>query len=163
MHATDRNGVTASAEGDEITRKRCHAPAETDSSLLDGLTPHELGRVGELIVASYLEERGYEILERGYRCREGEADLIARDAVEDEIVLVEVKTRRRGRADATICPEDAVDARKRRRYRRIAACYVQQRTEERAIRFDVVSVTVSPGNVADIMHIFDAFDGGDRR
>ncbi len=63
-----------------------------DDRMLDGLTTKQLGNVGEAIAALYLKERGYDILERNYRCHEGEADLIALDTVEGVIVLVEVKT-----------------------------------------------------------------------
>ena len=61
---------------------------------IETLTPKELGYLGEALACSYLEERGLEVVERQYRCREGEADIIAHDLDSDEIVLVEVKTRR---------------------------------------------------------------------
>ncbi len=46
---------------------------------VDEFTAKQLGNLGELIAASYLDQRGYEVLEQGYRCPEGEADLIAYD------------------------------------------------------------------------------------
>ena len=122
------------------------------------LTRKELGDLGECIAEAYLVARGYDILERKWRCSEGEADLIAYDNVDDEVVLVEVKTRRCARGDRDTYPEEAVDARKQRRYRRIASCYVLAHYPVPAIRFDVVAVIIENGTVADISHIYSAFD-----
>ena len=52
---------------------------------IETLTPKELGYLGEALACSYLEERGLEVVERQYRCREGEADIIAHDLDSDEI------------------------------------------------------------------------------
>ena len=93
-------------ESDTQRRKAKLDPAH----LSDDLTPHEIGVLGEAIAASYLEDRGYEVLEHGYRCREGEADLIAYDYDSNEVVLVEVKSRR-ARPGEDVRPEEAVDGR----------------------------------------------------
>ncbi len=127
-------------------------------SLIDNLTPRELGDMGEEIAVCYLRERGYEIVERNYRCAEGEADIIAFDMDAEEVVLVEVKTRRtRHIADAPF-PEEAVDERKRRRYRRIASCFAMAHFPIPALRFDVIAVTLAPGHEAAVEHLFGAFD-----
>lgn len=128
------------------------------SRQLDQLTRKEIGRLGERLAAEYLESEGYEILERNYRCREGEADLVAIDPDQGLAVLVEVKTRRAGTiADGTY-PEEAVDRRKRQRYRRIAACFVMDRYPTPAVRFDVVGVVLAPDGTASFEHIVGAFD-----
>lgn len=127
------------------------------ASILDGLTPHELGALGEMLAACYLEERGYDVLEHGYRCPEGEADLIAFDNSTEEIVLVEVKTRRMQHANEFF-PEEAVDARKRKRYRRIASCYIMDRFPIMSVRFDVIGVCVISGETAQLDHTVGAFD-----
>lgn len=129
-----------------------------DTRPLTTLTTKELGRVGEAVAAMYLSGHGYEVLERNYRCAEGEADLIAYDRAEDVVVLAEVKTRRVRNLDESIFPEEAVNAKKRRRYRRIAACYAMDRFPVHAIRFDVIAVTVSGGTVAGVEHLVAAFD-----
>lgn len=129
-----------------------------DDRALDGLTSKQLGNVGEAIAAIYLKEHGYEILERNYRCAEGEADLIAHDTVDDVVVLIEVKTRRVLRLDDCAYPEEAVNAKKRRRYRRIAASYIMDRFPISSIRFDVVAVSVASGHLAGIRHMVGAFD-----
>ncbi len=123
---------------------------------VNALTPKELGNLGELLAASYLSKRGYEILEHNYRCPEGEADLIAYDPAAEMIVLVEVKTRR-VRMFADEQPEEAVDARKRARYRRIAGCYLMDRFPVMSMRFDAIGVQVKGEHDARIAHYFDVF------
>lgn len=122
----------------------------------DSITPQELGRLGEVIAACYLEHRGYDILERGYRCQEGEADLIAHDPAGNTIVLVEVKTRRVARFN-DLYPEEAVDRVKRARYRRIASQFLMDRFPVLSLRFDVISVQIKAGQEARIDHFFDVF------
>lgn len=131
---------------------------------IDDLTPEEvaalgpksLGSLGEVLAACYLDARGYEVLEHNYRCPEGEADLIAYDPESDDIVLVEVKTRR-ARASDQLFPEEAVDNAKRRRYRRIAACYIMDHYPVLSMRFDVIAITIIGDNDADLSHYFDVF------
>lgn len=125
---------------------------------VDDLGTKQLGDLGESIAACYLVERGYEILEKNYRCHEGEADLIAYDPRTDAVVLVEVKTRRVRDLDGEVYPEEAVDRRKRRRYRRIASCYLMERYPVRSIRFDVVAISIHTERTAGIEHILGAFD-----
>ena len=122
------------------------------------LSRHELGMLGEEVAARELARMGYEILDRNYRCREGEADIVAYDLVDDVVVLVEVKTRRAGTVSDGTYAEEAVDARKRRRYRRIASCYLMENFPTRSIRFDVMAVTVNPDRTAEVHHVVAAFD-----
>lgn len=126
---------------------------------LNALTPRELGMVGEMIAIDYFEERGYVLLEHGYRCPEGEADLVLFDEVDDLVVMAEVKCRRVSKLETSrIFPEEAVDIKKQRRYRRIAGCYLMEHYPVKAIRFDALGVTVRAGHVAEVEHIMDAFD-----
>jgi putative endonuclease len=95
-----------------------------------------LGAAGEAAAEGALRRRGYTIVERNFRCRLGEVDLIALDG--RTVVFVEVKTRRRPAAGS---PFDAVDARKQRQIVRAAECYLAaRRLQDRAVRFDVVAV-----------------------
>ncbi len=126
---------------------------------LNALTPRELGMVGEMIAIDYFEERGYVLLEHGYHCSEGEADLVLFDEVDDLVVMAEVKCRRVSKLETSrIFPEEAVDIKKQRRYRRIAGCYLMEHYPVKAIRFDALGVTVRAGHVAEVEHIMDAFD-----
>lgn len=122
------------------------------------LTSLELGRVGEEIAVRHLERLGYEIVQRNYRCREGEADIVAYDPGADAVVLVEVKTRRAPANSRGLYPEEAVDGKKRKRYRRIAACFLMENFPVPSIRFDVVAVTVTGDRTAHVRHILAAFD-----
>ena len=70
-----------------------------------------LGFLGERLAADQLEERGYLLLERNFRCVYGEIDLIAREA--EDLVFIEVKTRR---GNAYGFPEDAITPRKVRNF-----------------------------------------------
>jgi putative endonuclease len=68
-----------------------------------------LGRTGEHLAAEALTSTGYHILERNFRCRHGEIDLVAED--EHDLVFVEVKARR---GTSYGRPEDALTFYKRR-------------------------------------------------
>lgn len=94
-----------------------------------------LGRAGEKLVETYLKKRGVKILHRNYTTPFGEADLVVQD--KDEIAFVEVKTRT---GDQYGTPAEAVDQRKRERYRKIAKFFWMQTGEEPNARFDVAEV-----------------------
>ncbi|WLE95148.1 MAG: YraN family protein [Candidatus Electrothrix communis] len=98
------------------------------------------GRSGEALAAQYLEQQGYIILERNYRLRIGEVDIIARDG--EYLVFIEVKTRRSTRFGS---PFEAVDARKQQQIVKIASAYLQGK--ELPVRFDVVAVHLNGQNV----------------
>lgn len=91
----------------------------------------------EGVAAAFLEEKGFEILERNYRDRYGEIDLIARDG--RYLVFVEVKYRS-DRENGY--PEEAVGPHKQERIRHAAAWYLyrNQYPEDTPCRFDVVSI-----------------------
>lgn len=156
--------------GRSKSRERAHELLEAllngDSSGLgdeglEGISTQLLGALGEEIAAWYLEERGYVIIDRNYRCPEGEADIVVLDEDDSEVVLVEVKTRRGHAGVDTAYPEEAVTPRKRQRYRRIAYCYAAEHFPVPAIRFDVIAVCIDPNQEArtgTIHHICRAFD-----
>lgn len=109
-----------------------------------------LGRVGERLAANALEERGYCILERNFRCQYGEIDLVAQENA--DLVFVEVKTRR-----GTICglPEEAVTARKARKLQEVAACYLDgHNLPDCSWRIDVVAVQFSPGGRLEEIRVY---------
>ena len=86
-------------------------------------------------------------------------DLVLLDELDDVVVMAEVKTRRVSLDCTTLFfPEEAVDAQKQRRYRRIASCYLMEHYPLKAIRFDAVGVTIRGGHIAEIEHQYNAFD-----
>ena len=96
-----------------------------------------LGPRGEALAWNFLRKRGYSILEKNYRTRFGEIDVIA--TKERAIVFLEVKTRRNHRFGL---PEEAIDWRKRDRMIRMAEAYLQsKKLENREARFDILSIT----------------------
>ena len=122
------------------------------------MTPQELGARGEEMAANYLERKGWELLERNWRCMHGEVDIVARDPErEDAVVLVEVKTRlAKGERDDVI-PELAVDAAKRRRYRMCALTYLFSHQDVSSVCFDVIAINVAPEGGAHLRHLFNAY------
>ena len=84
-----------------------------------------LGRKGETLTVSYLKKRGYRILKRNFRTPFGEADILAKQG--DTYCLVEVKTRI---SDAFGLPSEAVNAKKRERYRKMALFLCERLGEE---------------------------------
>lgn len=118
---------------DDTTRPAVHRAASANRT--------GLGRSGERLAGMWLEERGYRIVGRNWRCLYGELDLIAEEG--GELVFVEVKTRRGERMGA---PEEAITRVKRRRLVVSALAYLEAHSmEERPYRIDVVAVDLAPG------------------
>lgn len=110
------------------------------------------GRAGEDAAADLYRELGFKVVDRNYRCRHGEIDLVARAG--KLVVFCEVKTRR---TNAWGEPSEAVDHRKQGRLRRLAAQWLQDRRPGPVdVRFDVVSIIVSRAGV-EIAHLPAAF------
>ncbi|MCK2221525.1 YraN family protein [Actinomadura sp. ATCC 31491] len=104
----------------------------------------ELGKQGEQLAAIYLEAKGMKIIDRNWRCRHGEIDIIAEDG--STLIVVEVKTRS-SRSHGTAL--ESVNPRKLSRLRLLAAQWLatQPRTFE-AIRVDVVALERFAGDFA---------------
>lgn len=114
-----------------------------------------LGASGEQLAAEHLQRRGFDVLERNYRTRWGELDLIAYDG--DTLVFCEVKARRAGAGR----PFDALHAGKQRQVRRMAASWLAERSDRpRAphLRFDAIGVTIDvQGRLVAVDHLEAAF------
>ena len=111
-----------------------------------------VGAYGERLAARYLTESGLQILDRNWRCDQGEIDIVAMD--DTCLVIVEVKTRR---SLAYGSPVEAVTAVKAARLRRLAACWI---TDHRSlvdsvadVRIDVVGVLRPRSGPARIEHL----------
>ena len=112
-----------------------------------------VGAYGERLAARYLREQGLVLLDRNWRCPEGEVDLILRDG--DDLVFCEVKTRR----TATFGPPSAaVGQRKISRLRKLASRWLAESgVRPVQIRFDVVEVLPQPRGATRLVHIRAAF------
>lgn len=120
------------------------------------LNARALGAAAEEIAAAYLAAHGAEILERNYRRRLGELDVIAREG--DTLLIVEVRTRSTNAYGGAAA---SIDGLKRRRIVRAAQQLLQQRRSlaRLAVRFDVVvvsNVDTPEPRVDWIRHAFDA-------
>jgi putative endonuclease len=117
-----------------------------------------VGRFGEQLAAEHLERAGLTILDRNWRCREGELDIIARDG--SELVFVEVKTRS---SPAFGTPAAAVDRAKTARIRQLAVRYMLAKRADGAadfwtgVRFDVIAVVRTTPTGPEVMHLKAAF------
>lgn len=111
------------------------------------------GKRGEDIAVRYLEENGYEIIDRNYQFGHGEIDIIARN--EDVLVFVEVKYRRSleyGR------PESSITKSKQRQIRKIAEAYLwENEIEDHECRIDVIAIVHYPNKPPEITHYKNAF------
>ncbi len=109
---------------------------------------------GEQLAAAFLQRRGYRLLERNFRVRGGEIDLIAEER--GVIVFVEVKTRASQRYGE---PAAAVTRRKQERLSRAALAFLVRRgLTDRPARFDVVTVRLAGGRPPVIELFTNAFE-----
>lgn len=112
-----------------------------------------LGEEGEAVAEEALRREGMRILERRFRVRLGEIDLIAEK--DGAVVFVEVKARRGACCGS---PAAAITRTKRQRMARVALVYLQRRSWlDRPCRFDVVEVLVAADGRREVRHIPDAF------
>lgn len=115
-----------------------------------------LGRYGEDLAARWLaDSAGMTVLERNWRCREGEIDIVAEDG--DAVVVCEVKSRIQGDYQH---PMDALGPRKAERLRRLAECWLTERwfgqhhvPPPGGVRIDLVGVLVPERGAARVEHV----------
>lgn len=102
----------------------------------------DLGKKGEELAIQYLLANDYQIIERNFRSRLGEIDIIARD--KQELVFIEVKTRTSNQYGE---PCEAVDDTKIKHILRVAEYYIYiKKIKNTYMRFDVIEVKVSNDN-----------------
>jgi putative endonuclease len=124
-----------------------------------------LGRRGEDLAATHLQRHGWRIVERNFRTREGEIDLIA--TRRGTLVFCEVKTLVRRRAPPGSGPSDPLECvgpAKRIRLRRLARAWLARSEAEagvrrhRAVRLDVIAILLAPdGTLLRLDHLPSAF------
>jgi putative endonuclease len=125
----------------------------------------QIGRRGEDLAAARLERMGYEVVERNFRTREGELDLIA--IRRRTLVFCEVKalvTHAGGRAAGPVHPLEAIRPAKRAQVRRIARAWLAERRASGSspryddLRFDAIGLLLSPrGELLQLDHVEGAF------
>ena len=116
----------------------------------------ETGKRGEQLAIEFLVAAGYRIVERNYREKCGEIDIIARDG--PTLVFIEVKARRNRRYGD---PVEAVTFHKQRQISTTALLYLSRHgLLEAPARFDVVGVDLPDAARPQIAHLKDAFSTG---
>jgi putative endonuclease len=115
------------------------------------MTRIQLGAMGEALAVDHLTRMGLRILQRNWRCRYGELDIIARDDAASTVVFVEVKTRT---GDGYGGLAHAVTPRKVRQLRRLAGLWLAAQNQRwAAIRIDVIGVRVGRRRTPEITHL----------
>jgi putative endonuclease len=120
-----------------------------------------LGAHGEHLACEHLTGRGYSLVDRNFRTRHGELDVVARD--ERFLVFCEVKTRIIRGPPGPFGPLVAVGGRKQRQVREMARQWLVERSGRLGgrppeVRFDAIGVTVEPtGRLVGIEHLEGAF------
>ena len=117
------------------------------------MTKSETGKLGEEAVCRYLAENGYNIVERNYRIKGGEIDVIAENG--DYLAFVEVKSRKPG---SMVSGFEAVNKRKQGLIIRTAAEYCCRHPNVLQPRFDIAQVIIAGDRVVSIDYIINAYD-----
>lgn len=113
-----------------------------------------IGLVGEELAANYIKNKGYNVLDRNYRTKLGELDIIARK--QDIVIFIEVKTRTSG---AYGMPSEAVNYKKQQTIRKLSQQYILYKKLDKGrfnYRFDVIEVKLIEKRYK-IVHIENAF------
>lgn len=109
------------------------------------------GAEGEDMAATYLEQKGFVVLERNYRYKRSEIDLIVRRG--NWLIFVEVKTRT---SDAYGLPEEFVDYKKKKKIFEGADYYMFYINWSGNVRYDIIAISMASGQPR-IHHLEDAF------
>jgi putative endonuclease len=114
----------------------------------------EVGAKGEKLAAKFLKRKGYKVIQRNYKCKLGEIDIVAEH--DGTIVFVEVKTRQTQEFGP---PQYAVTAAKRGQISKVALSYIRdKKMVDQSCRFDVIGITFqSESHKPEIDHIENAF------
>ena len=117
------------------------------------MNTREVGNKYEDLACKVLENKGLRIIERNYRCKIGEIDIIARDENEDSLVFVEVKYRKTANFGGA---DFAVDYKKQNKIRKVAETFMKHHkiSPLTFCRFDCIMITGE-----DVKHIKNAFGG----
>ncbi|SHG08815.1 YraN family protein [Streptoalloteichus hindustanus] len=116
-------------------------------------TTAQLGRQGEDMAAAHLEQQGFVVLSRNWRCPQGELDIVATDG--DRVVICEVKTRA---GPGWGKPVEVLTEAQRRRIRHATMAWLSTfRVPWCDLRFDLVGVTWPPDGPVRLHHLEGAF------
>jgi len=113
----------------------------------------DLGKRGETLAAEHLTASGYQVLERNWRCSQGEIDIVA--FKDGQVVFIEVKTRS---STAFGHPLEAITVAKLARLRRLAGAWCQAHPDVRAgVRIDAIAIIAPTRGLVEIEHLEGVF------
>ncbi len=111
-----------------------------------------IGNKGESIAEEYLKQKGYKIIQRNYRCRFGEIDIIAKDG--NTVVFTEVRTKQNNNFGS---PQESITPAKIEKISKASLSFIQEKKMAGfSYRFDLIAITFSQGR-QNIEHIENAF------
>lgn len=113
----------------------------------------EFGNEGERVAEAYLKANGFKIVERNFRCRIGEIDIIARKG--GDLYFVEVKARR---GDRYGDPLESITLGKQRQLIKIAKYFVMEQKAEARYHLSTLGIRFDPDQTPVIRFIPDAFE-----
>lgn len=114
-----------------------------------------IGKLGENVACDFLKENGYVLIERNFKCKQGEIDIISKDTVNGDLVFIEVKTRTNSLYGH---PVEAVNNHKQNHVYNSAKYYIyKNKIENIPIRFDVIEIFIK-NNKFFVNHIKQAID-----
>lgn len=114
---------------------------------------HIIGKIGEEIAVKYLQDIGYEIIQRNYSCKLGEIDVIAK--YKGELIIIEVKTRT---SNLYGQPAEAVNDIKQKHIFKAAQYYlIKNKMEDTLVRIDVIEVYLNKNKTYKLNHIKQVF------
>jgi putative endonuclease len=148
---TVRVVVDEMAIGDNCRLGRRIVGAGSHGCVMTTLSRAEIGALGEELAVEHLRSMRLRVLERNWRCRYGELDVIAADDEARVVVFVEVKTRTSDKFGGV---EQAVTPVKVRRLRRLAGLWLAaQNGSWTDVRIDVIGIRLGRRRTPEITHV----------
>ncbi|MBV2165635.1 MAG: YraN family protein [Kaistella sp.] len=117
---------------------------------------NDFGNLAEDLAVEYLEKKNYRIIARNFRYQKAEIDIVAE--FENLIVVAEVKARS---YNTVIEPQEAVTKKKIKSIVMCTDFFMQDRTIDKEVRFDIITVLPDEKGVLQLTHIEDAFQSFD--
>lgn len=119
--------------------------------------PHQLGKWGEKKAVEYLQNKGYKIIEKNFKRKWGELDIVAQK--EKTIIFCEVKTIAKQSEDEPFFPEDEINEKKEKQLRKMVQIYLSSKkiSPETPCQIDVIAIE-SINNEPNIRHYENAIE-----
>ncbi|MFM7661282.1 MAG: YraN family protein [Bacteroidota bacterium] len=111
----------------------------------------DLGTFGEQLACDFIRKKKYQIIDRNYRFKKNEIDIVAKK--DNKLIIIEVKTRQTSEIGE---PWQAVSKQKQKQVIKVANHYVQNNNIELETRFDIISI-IHNSFITELIHIEEAF------